>query len=227
MAALLDAKIEFDAETHVYTINGDSSYRSVTTVLSSWFRPFDPQAAIRSVRKSGNPKYFGLSDSEILKQWEHKRNNAAQLGTQMHANIEAYLQGKPVHDNSREFLFFQRFMAENHFVHFGIELRLYYEPVKLVGTIDYVTLNKDGTVDIYDWKRSGDLNKGMGMCLHPALSHIPDTKYWRYTLQLNLYKFLLEKNGHRVRNMYIACFHPENMMHQIYQVQNVDVSTCV
>lgn len=215
-------EIEFDEETHVYTIGGDKSYRSVTTLLSSWFKPFDELATIRAIRKRPS-KYDKYTDEEILAEWENTRNVAAQLGTQMHANIEAFWKGEPVVDDSPEFQFFLQFAQDRSLQPFGIELRLHHEPVKLVGTIDFVSLNEDGTVDVYDWKRSGDLSKGWGHCIHPKLTHVPDTKFWRYSLQLNLYRYLLEKNGHRVRNMYLACFHPSNLSYQVHPVAPMDI----
>jgi hypothetical protein len=214
--------IEFNEETHTYKINGDDSYRSVTTVLATWFKPFDPHAAILNLRKRPS-KYDGCTDDEILLQWEHTRDTAAMLGTRMHANIEAYMKGDPVDDTSVEFSYFLEFIKDKTFQSFGIEHRVFDESTKLVGTIDYVAQNADGTVDVYDWKRSGDLTKGFGKCIHPLLGHIPDTKYWRYTLQLNMYRFLLEKNGQSVRNMYIACFHPSNLSHQVYRVPHVEL----
>ena len=43
------------------------------------------------------------------------------------------------------------------------------------------------------------------------VEHVMDTNFNHYALQLNLYKFILEKKYNvRVRNMYIVCLHPEN-----------------
>ena len=45
----------------------------------------------------------------------------------------------------------------------------------------------------------------------PCIDHLPDTNYWHYSLQLNTYKYMLEKNyGEKVVGMYLVCLHPNN-----------------
>jgi hypothetical protein len=42
------------------------------------------------------------------------------------------------------------------------------------------------------------------------LAHLDDTKATHYKLQLNLYKYLIEKySDHIVDEMHVACFHPD------------------
>lgn len=45
----MDSRIEFDEPTHIYTIDGDSSYTSVTTFLHHNFPPFDKEKVARSL----------------------------------------------------------------------------------------------------------------------------------------------------------------------------------
>lgn len=43
------------------------------------------------------------------------------------------------------------------------------------------------------------------------LQHLPDCGGWHYRIQLNCYKFLLEKYyGRKVSAMYVVCTHPDN-----------------
>ena len=45
----------------------------------------------------------------------------------------------------------------------------------------------------------------------PCIAHLPDTNFWHYSLQLNTYKYMLEKNyGKKVTDMYLVCLHPNN-----------------
>jgi len=83
--------------------------------------------------------------------------------------------------------------------------------------------NPDGTLDIYDWKRS----KGIKMdnkwqsALTDCIKHLPDCNYYHYCLQLNTYKALLEKNyGEKIKDMYLVCLHPnnENKSYQLIKV---------
>lgn len=42
------------------------------------------------------------------------------------------------------------------------------------------------------------------------MSHIPDTSYWHYALQLSIYRFILEERySIRVSGMKLGVFHPD------------------
>jgi len=47
-----DSHIHFDEGPHIYTIDGDSDYMSVTTWNHSHFAHFDPDAIIEKMMKS-------------------------------------------------------------------------------------------------------------------------------------------------------------------------------
>jgi len=85
--------------------------------------------------------------------------------------------------------------------------------IKLCGSIDMVFRRKsDGKFVIYDWKRSKEIKSEnpFGNGLHP-LDHLPDTNYWHYTLQLNVYKWILETYyGLEVADLYLVILHPDN-----------------
>ena len=43
------------------------------------------------------------------------------------------------------------------------------------------------------------------------IGHLPDTNYWHYALQLNIYKAILtEVYDVKVRNLYLVSLHPDN-----------------
>ena len=79
-------------------------------------------------------------------------------------------------------------------------------------SIDMVYRRKsDGKFVIYDWKRSKEIKSdnpfGSGL---PPLEHLPDTNYWHYTMQLNVYKWMLEKYyGLEVADLYLVILHPD------------------
>jgi hypothetical protein len=110
-------------------------------------------------------------------------------------------------------------------VPYGIELCIYSKRLKLAGTIDFVAKNKDGTLDIYDWKRTPHLELANPYNKYSTVvNHIPDTNFWHYTLQLNLYKHLLEMEyDKKVNKMYLVCFHPSNMSYFKYEVSDIQI----
>ena len=74
-----------------------------------------------------------------------------------------------------------------------------------------------GKFHIYDWKRSKEIVKTkswLQFSTSDKISHIPDTNYWHYCLQLNTYKLLLKnKYDIDIETMYLVCLHPDNKNH--------------
>ena len=79
---------------------------------------------------------------------------------------------------------------------------------------DMLFTDKYGKFHIYDWKRSKEIvksNSWFKFSHVDELSHIPDTNYWHYCLQLNTYKAILQRKYNIVvDSMFLVCFHPEN-----------------
>ena len=85
---------------------------------------------------------------------------------------------------------------------------------RLAGSIDFVARESDGSFMVIDWKRSKDLRhkfvNTFQKMMHP-LSHLDDCTGSHYLLQLNCYKYLLEKYYDlRIGRMLIVCTHPDN-----------------
>ena len=93
--------------------------------------------------------------------------------------------------------------------------------IKLCGSIDMVFRRKsDGKYVIYDWKRSKEIKSDnpFESGLAP-LEHLPDTNYWHYTMQLNVYKWFLEKHyGLKISGLYLIILHPNNKNYVRYQL---------
>jgi hypothetical protein len=74
--------------------------------------------------------------------------------------------------------------------------------------------NPDGTLLIYDWKRCKEISheNGFGKTAStPCIRHLPDTNFWHYSLQLNMYKTILEnKYDKKVVGLFLVCLHPDN-----------------
>ena len=216
---LRDERIQFYEPTHTYTIDGKRGYTSVTTWNHSFFEKFDSDKIINNMMKgknwNENHKYWNMTPEQIKKAWDDNRNAAACAGTQMHNNIECYYNGMDVTDDSQEFEFFKNFERDyNHLVPYRTEWMVYYEELKLSGSIDMIYENPDGTLQIYDWKRCQEIKHEAEFGKYAkttCISHLPDTNFWHYALQLNVYKTILEhKYGKKVTALYLVCMHPEN-----------------
>lgn len=119
---------------------------------------------------------------------------------------------------------FMQFMQDfPHLVPYRTEWLIYDKEVKLSGSIDMVYENQeDGTLSIYDWKRCKSIDKTNGwnkFAITECISHLPDSNFWHYALQLNTYKTILERNyGRRVADMYLVRLHPDSSTYQLLKV---------
>lgn len=231
-----DALIEFDAGPHKYTCAGEANYTSVTTWNHSHFKQFDADAIITKMMANERtwPKspYYGKTREEIKAGWDKNRDEAAQLGTDMHYGIECYYRGETplvCHGGGGLTLstHFLAFLADNpNLIPYRTEWMIFDEDVRLAGSIDMV-YEGDGEneVMIYDWKRCKDIKKMNtfgDFALTDCIAHLPDTNFWHYALQLNTYKAILEaKYNKKITRMCLVCLHPNLSSYQVYKVPDL------
>lgn len=114
------------------------------------------------------------------------------------------------------------------------EWTVFHEEARISGSIDMVFENLDqrtgepnGTFSIYDWKRCKEITRHSAFnkwAVTPGLEHLPDTNFWHYSLQLNVYKYILqEKYGKRVTDMYLVCLHPDNSNRDYQRIKVADL----
>ena len=215
-----DAFIEFDEGPHIYTVHGQKGYTSVTTWNHHHFPQFNADAIIDGIlsnRRMQDPtyKYYGMTRETIKADWDRNRDQASGAGTNMHYDIECFYNGMDVKNDSIEYQWFQRFVKDHEeLVPYRTEWMIYYEELKLSGSIDMIFENPDGTIQIFDWKRCKEIayESPYGKtALTECIQHLPDTNFWHYALQLNTYKTILEeKYGKKVTGLYLVCLHPDN-----------------
>jgi ATP-dependent exoDNAse (exonuclease V) beta subunit len=217
-----DKDISFEEGPHIYTVKGDrGGYTSVTTLNHRHFQHFDADKVLDQMMRGRNMqdpkyKYYGMSRDEIKKMWDLKRDSASGSGTKMHYDIECYYNGMDVKNESIEYKYFEKFVSDfPELKAYRTEWMVYYEELKLSGSIDMIFENPDGTLQIYDWKRCQEIKHETEFnkyALTPCISHLPDTNFWHYALQLNTYKRILEdKYDKKITDMYLVCLHPENV----------------
>ena len=74
---------------------------------------------------------------------------------------------------------------------------------------------------IYDWKRAKEIKttSQYDNMLGPV-NHLPDTNYWHYAIQLNVYRRILEENyGEKVTELALVILHPNNPTFQVLRLE--------
>lgn len=256
-----DQDILFEEEGHKYTIlpDPDSKYTSVTTWNHSHFPHFDADSVIQNMMKGRNwnpkNKYWGLTPEQIKQQWSNNGASVSSLGTNMHYEIECFMNcpellEHPTYTHAdlllkkeNPFAFaslnvFEKVEEGRHFLQYvkdhpqfqpyRTEWTIYHEDLKLAGSIDMVYENPDHTLSIYDWKRCKDISKINTFnkyAITPSISHMPDSNFWHYALQLNTYKAILEaKYGKKVRDLFLVRLYPneDGSSYELLQVPILD-----
>jgi hypothetical protein len=239
-AHIRDKNIKFYEPTHTYTIIPDakSKYKSVTTWNHSHFPHFDADDIIKKMMRSKGwkegHKYWGLTAAQIKAQWSANGAAVSGAGTNMHFDIECFMNNPdikfPDYNHSDllenylekgetpnitlEWQYFMNYVKDTlHLKPYRTEWTIYHEDLKLAGSIDMIYENPDGTLAIYDWKRAKDItrvNTFGKYAVTDCISHMPDTNYWHYALQLNTYKAILEeKYDKKITDLYLVRLHPD------------------
>jgi len=214
-----DKEIHFESSTHTYTHN-QVVFKSVTTVVEEFFEPFD-----KDYWAAKKAPLLGKTPEELKMEWEKKGEIARTLGTQMHEKIERHYLGLQNEDDET-YALFKWFTQYYHLEPYRTEWAIYDEESRVAGTLDFLQY-KDGVFTIYDWKRSNKIVVNGKVCdkshfgkfaLKP-ISHLPDTTYWHYALQVSIYRYILEKNyGIQTQKGSLAIFHPENKRPWVVEV---------
>lgn len=222
-----DSRISFDEKTHTYYVDGSSDgIISVTTLIHKNFPKFDSDTILKKM-KNKKEKYPNMSDEQIKKSWSDNAFNASKNGTKMHKMIENYYNGidnEKEDENLPEFKHFLNFNSYNNLEPYRTEWSIFDGELELAGQVDMLYKKQDGTYALYDWKRVKEIKKdnpfekGIG-----KLSNLDHCNYVHYSLQLNIYKRLLEtRYNMKVSEMCLVILHPDNQTYILEKVNNMD-----
>ena len=227
-----DSRIKFQKDGHRYWIDNNDKYIiSSTSFIKQFFKEFDSDSVIKNILNSydykHNPehKYYKMSAQEIKNLWDSNGKTARDMGTSLHEDIENYYNGIKVDNNSVEFKHFLNFVEDEKLKIYRTEWFIFSELHRITGSIDAIFENEDGTLSIYDWKRSKEIHmksfndeKGKS-----PLDTVPDINYYHYSLQLNLYKSILERYyGKKIKDMFLIILHPDNSNYQKIKVLDME-----
>jgi hypothetical protein len=246
-----DKEIKFYSRGHKYEILCDksSNYMSVTKWNGTHFPKFDADEIIAKMFKSKSwgpeHKYWGQTAEQIKASWKKNGDSATSSGTNLHERIEYFMNDdsfeteytqqdlykkyesiEKVHETQVEWEYFINFIKDHpELKPYRTEWMIFDEDLKLAGSIDMVYENPDGTLCIYDWKRSKEItaeNNWNKYASNPLINSMPDTNFWHYALQLNTYKAILErKYGKTVTYLCLVRLHPDASNYELLPVPDL------
>ena len=235
----LDGKIE--THIYIYVPTGRPFRTSVTSFIKQFWSQFDPKLISSRIVNSDkmydpNYIYYGMTQKEIMDRW--KNNDAAKLGTKLHNEIELFHNYSfDEYTDTKEFGYFLKYHMDFTRLNPGYkpyrtEWFIYEDSLKMAGSIDMLYKNSEGNILIVDWKRTTlerlyknfKNKKGLG-----PFKNLLDTNLNKYTMQLNVYKYMLEKyylkENEKIVGLYLCVMHPDEDNYKFIQVKTLDDET--
>lgn len=224
--------IQFEEEAHKYKFKSrpDLTPTSVTTVLNYYQKPFDEDYWAK--RKADD---YGITKEEVLAKWEKDRNTACDKGTICHLYMESKLSGIPFNwdekydyvktEFNRTKIMMHKYLkaSSKKLIPVKSELIVGDTEYNITGMIDQVYKDKDGKYYLFDWKTNKKIDKTSNYKLEGYLSNIDSSKLSIYSLQLHLYKHLIEKNTDvKIEDCFIVWFGPNENNYNIYKVKDYE-----
>lgn len=216
----------FEADAHKYTYDG-VNFDSVTTFLKTFKEEFK-----RDYWANKKAQQAGVSVDVILSDWKKKADTANILGTAVHEWIENFwiMWGTgeiPAHYDSpndevrkrcEKFLSIYESKLKN-FVPLKPELKIFSKKWRLAGTVDQPLLFWDDKLGkvllvIGDWKTNKEFKddyhpKGKYQKLYRPFSHLHANSHNEYSIQISLYRLILEEIGIETHSGFLCHIGPE------------------
>ncbi len=229
--------IKYYDEPHKYFI-GEQELVSGTTFIGTLKEKFDAQ---KMAKLSAKKK--GVEPEVLLAEWDYKRDFASIKGTLLHAFAENYWANKVFpYDESiainkfgedvikerldeciRMFIEFYN-EASKSLVPIAMELVIGDAEMGIGGMVDKLMWNeKMGELQIWDYKTNGKIRmkSEFGKRFKAPINFIQECEYESYSIQLNLYKYIIEKNTNlKIGRLYLVWIHEENEKFQVIECKD-------
>lgn len=218
------SELEFNSEKHVYK-HRDRQLSSVSSVIKRYTEPFDAERISKFVAKKR-----GITQAEVLAEWEEKKNRACDKGNRVHDFGETHgynLLGThninlvPTDAYEQAVLNFWDSIPD-HIEPFMFELQMFSRELGIAGTADIILYNNiTGKFIIADYKTNIDLFKNFkDKTLLKPFEDLLDSPYNKYQIQLSLYQYLFEQCGFEVESRRLIWLKPDGTF-EMFKTNNL------
>lgn len=230
--------IKYFDEPHKY-FEGEHELVSATTFIGKFKPKFDTQNIAEEYASKR-----GLNVDDVISDWDYKRDRSTIKGSLVHDYAENFWMNKIFgYDGSHAIKKFgtdsikESFdKCKNIFHNFYIDASINLVPVKMEwvvgdkdlgigGMVDCLFYNKKSQqLEIYDYKTNKEIKtkNDFGQTFSDPISHLDICEINTYSLQLSLYKFLIEKNTNlKIGNCYLVWINENNENYRIYPCKDL------
>ena len=106
-----------------------------------------------------------MTPNQIVEKWDRNKTIAANAGTYMHWRFEAWLNRVPVMESGPEFAMLRKYTSTlTGLTCYRTEWTIFASEENIAGSIDFVAINENGELVLFDWKRSkADMRRDSGL----------------------------------------------------------------
>jgi len=209
-------KIKFDEANHIYTID-NTRLNSVTKICKRYKHRFEFEKILDSYCRKHN-----LNKKHVRSEWNSKRELAVDLGNACHAYAESLIDNVTISNRNKYKDYYIQIKKKikqdlKNYDKLMAECIVAYIDKKIAGTIDILKL-KDKTIVIGDWKTNETIKMSNSWnTMLPPFQYLDDCDFNTYRLQLNIYRYILEKEN------YYPGYSYEMVLHHVKKDRIVDI----
>jgi len=219
--------IKFNAENHTYSLNGTVFKESVTQWVKNFKEKFD-----KDFWSKYKAKERGISQEEVLSEWDYiSKESTDEIGTPFHNYIQNLLEKNISVINYdiinpeliKLIILAQDFneKIKGKYIHIASEVIVGDIDMDVAGSFDQLFYNVlNDTIELWDWKTSKviELLSYKDKRMFYPFDNCLDCNFYHYSLQLNLYKYIIEKfTNIKIDVCRIANFNYINNEYKIYK----------
>lgn len=219
--------VKFVDKTHQYVVNFKKQ-TSVTTFLHKFQHEFEEDRI--SLEKA---EELGMTQADLLADWKFKNKKSIAKGKAVHNYIENLFLNKIYEYPEKEIIdefgydpvkaefdiirvliddFYQK--TKGKLIPIKLEFIVYDEEIGIAGMMDGLFFNlKVKEFQIWDWKSNKKIRKkNHFQAMKSPLSHLDDCEMTLYSLQVNLYKYILRRRlpELKIGDCFIVWFNEKN-----------------
>lgn len=215
--------IFFTEENHQYLVD-DKNLLSVTQFISKYKTDIFNDEFIQKYCLKYNYEF-----DYIKRLWEIQKQIGAIKGTEFHYYIESYIKYNLKNKHSdlikKEVIQFHNFYDTiKQFEIIKVEYQVYDLVYGLAGTIDCILYDPEKQeYIILDWKSSKEIDNMCNDKMLPPFDKLDQTNYNIYSIQLSLYKLILERNIPDLKISQLKLVHFNNRIfdYKIYEANDI------
>ena len=236
-------RVTFVEQNHSYLIDGNpSGSPSVTKVLKQFKKEFDKHSAAERVAKRHR-----VSTKQVLADWELNNLYSTTLGSMLHKYIENFYANKKIAvdqslvssilktEQKIELLerlpvlvqYFQQFYSDySDLICARTELVVGdLDDTRICGMVDLLCYNcATDSYEIVDFKTNKNINTKAKYKtkLKAPFDLMPDCELTHYTIQLNAYKYIIEKyTSIKISGLKIVWLNVNNDTYKVFELGNI------